>query len=171
MAKYTVVEPGLMASDQLDSLVKSVVGDVDLENGAHIVLGDMVDGDLNTYKAATPTDVENEEVLVVVSPVIVEINGLRVPWSNPEDFINPKDRPTTARHLKVGDTIVISERGFSSAPEVGQYAVPQNGSTKLAPAADLSGGTVVAYKVDKKKTIFIGQRYVNGYLLRVVKSA
>lgn len=171
MKKYTVIETGLMASDQNDSLVKSIISDEDLENGSHIVLGEPVKGDLNTYKAATPTDVTTQEVLVVASPVLVEVNGLRVASSDPRDFINPKGKPARALHLRTGDTLVISANGFTSTPVVGEYAVPVNESTKLKPVSDLSDNTVVAYLVEQEYSISIGKEFIDGYKLRVVKSA
>lgn len=167
----TVVKIGKMASTNVDAYLKSVLLDVDVENGAHIVLGDMVDGDLNVYAAATPTDVTAEEVLIVEAPILPEIDGMRIDIRDPRKFINRKGATVRARHLKVGDDVTITVDGFTATPTVGGYVVPENGKTKLTPAADLSGNTLIAYKVNAKTAISIGHEYVEAYKLTIVKQA
>lgn len=167
----TVVKIGNMASTNVDAYLKSAQLSIDVENGAHVVLGDLVDGDLNVYNASTPTDVTTEEVLLVEAPVLPEVEGMRIDIQDPRKFINRKGVPVRVRHLKIGDSVTFSADGFSATPTVGQYAIPQNGQTKLAPAADLSEDTVIAYKVDSKTAISIGHEYIEAYRLKVVKQA
>ncbi|MBU7316138.1 hypothetical protein [Paenibacillus oleatilyticus] len=165
-----VVKIGKMASTNVDSFLKSVQLNVDAQNGSHVVLGTQVTGDLNVYNASAPTDVTKQEVLIVESPVLVEVNGMRIDIHDPRQFINPKNRPARARHLKIGDEVTITIDGFSATPTVGKYAVPKNGAFNLDPAADLAGGTSVAYEVVTKTAISIGQDRVEAYKLRVVKA-
>jgi len=167
---YAVVKVGKMASKNVDAYLRSVKLSADVENGGHVVLGNPVAGDLNTYDCAAPTDVTKQEVLLVEAPVLVEINGYRIDVEDPRQFINKSGQVVRARHLKVGDEVTITVDGFSAAPTVGKYAVPANGATKLAPAADLTGGTVVAYEVVSQTSIAIGTEFVTAYKLRVVKS-
>lgn len=167
----TVVKIGKMASTNVDAYLKAVVFATDVENGAHVVLGDAIAGDLNTYNAATPTDVTTQQVLIIEAPVLVEIEGLRVDIQDPRKFINPAGRVLRARDLKVGDDLTMTIDGFSAAPTVGEYAVPVNGSTKLSPASDLDGGgSTLVYKVVSKTSISAGQDRIEAYKLLVVKA-
>lgn len=167
---YTVVKIGKMASTNVDAYLKTVKLDVDVENGAHVVLGELVDDDLNCFVASTPTDVSAQEVLIVESPVLVEVEGMRIDLQDPRKFINRKGTPLRARHLKIGDEVTITANGFESAPEVGKFAAPVNGQYKLAPSSDPSGATVV-YKVIAKTVISIANEFVEAYKLQVVKQA
>lgn len=166
----TVVIPGKMASTNVDSFLKSVQYSATMDNGSHIVLGAPVSGQHDVYTAALATDVTKQEVLIVESPVLVEINGYRIDIQDPSQFTNAANRPARARHLKVGDEIKITADGITGSPAVNGYAVPVNGSLKLAAAADLTGGTVIAYEIVDNATVSIGQTRVAAYKLRVVKS-
>lgn len=169
MAK-TVVIKGRMASEDINSYLVSVQNTVDMENGSHVKVGSAIAGSPSTYSCTAPADVTKDLVYIVESPVIIEINGLRVDLEDPTLFTNPANRPARARMLKVGDTLTISVDGFSTAPTVGKYAVPANGAYKLAPAVDLTGGTTLAYQVLSSDNITVGQGKVACYKLQVVKA-
>lgn len=167
---HAIVKIGKMASTNLDSKLRSVILSADTDNGAHVVLGAEVAGQNGVYNAAAPTDVTTQKVLVVEAPVLVETAGYRIGDEDPRKFYSPAGRPVRARELVVGDEITISVDGFSAAPTVGKYAVPANGATKLAPAADLTGATAVAYQVVKRDDIAVGTVFVEAYKLRAVKA-
>lgn len=166
----TVVVPGKMASKNVDSLLKAVVLSAAVQNGSHVVLGTQVTGDLNAFNATAPVDVTKDEVLIVESPVLVEINGYRLDVDDPTLFINKANVPARARHLKIGDDLTMTIDGFSAAPTVGQYAVPKNAAYKLDPAADLAGLTTLAYKVVARNDVSVGASFVQAYKLEVVKA-
>lgn len=166
----TIFVKGRMSSENNVNLLFSVQNTEDMQNGSHVVLGSKLAGNLDTYAVTAPTDVTKEQVLVVDSPVIIEINGLRINMEDPTLFVAPKDRPCRARALAVNDTLTISEDGFSGALTKGQYAVPKNGAYKLDPAADLTGATTLAYLVEDTAKISVGSGTINAYRLRVVKS-
>lgn len=166
----TIVKIGKMASTNVDAYLKPAQYTAALENGAHVVLGAMLTGDLNTYLASTPSSVTTQEVVLVEEPVLIEVEGMRIDLQDPRKFTNPANRPFRTRKLVVGDSITVSVDGFSGTPTVGQYAVPANGATKLAPAADLSGNTLLAYKVDLLTNISVGLERVAAYKLTVVRA-
>lgn len=170
MSNYnTVVKIGNMASTNVDAYLKTVQIKTEVQNGSHVSLGSLVSGELDTYEASTPTAVETEEVLLIESPVIIEVNGMRIDLADPRKFTNPANRSLRARHLKVGDTLTMSIEGFSSTPTAGKYAIPANGTYKLAPSSTI-GNATLSYKVESRNDISIGSGYQEAYLLRVVKS-
>lgn len=165
-----VVNLGVYAAKNVESYNKSVQATFDMPNGSFIELNGLVSGQNDVYVAATPTAVTTNEVLMVKSPEIIEVNGLRVDLTDVTNFYNPSGRPARAIHLKVGDDITITSEGFSSAPTAGQYAVPANGQMTLAPAADLSGNTLVAFKVIAATTIAVGATRKTAYRLLCVRA-
>lgn len=166
-----VVYLGQLAADNVDAYVKSAQYTADLTNGSLITLtGATVSGQNGVYVAATPSAVTTQEVLLVASPEIIEVNGLRVDLTDPTQFTNPANRPFRVFHLKVGDTFTITDDGITGTTVAQQYVVPANNATKPAVAADLSGNTVVAFQVIEKKTISVGSTRKNATRLLVVKS-
>jgi hypothetical protein len=138
-----------------------------------VVLGDRIPGQPEIYACSAPTDVATQEVLLVESPVLVEVNGFRLDIDDPTLFYNPANRPARARKLKVGDRFTITANGFSAAPTVGQYALPANGSYLLAPAASITDSngaplSVVAFKVVAQTTISVAGNKITAYELEVV---
>lgn len=174
MGNHVVVKIGKMASTNVDSYVVSVQNTVDMDNGSMVVLGDRIPGQPEIYACSAPTDVATQEVLLVESPVLVEVNGFRLDIDDPTLFYNPANRPARARKLKVGDRFTITANGFSAAPTVGQYALPANGSYLLAPAASITDSTngaplsVVAFKVVAQTTISVAGNKITAYELEVV---
>ncbi|NLY47346.1 MAG: hypothetical protein GX053_15400 [Tissierella sp.] len=167
---YTVVVIGKMASTNVDAYVRNAQFEEKIENGAHVVIGSLLDGDLNVYQGATPTDVENEQVFIVDEPVLVTVEGMRINIDDPRKFINEAGRALRIRQPVIGDDITISEDGFEGTPVVGQYAVPQNGKYKLAPSATIPADVKLVYEVEAERAIPVGQDFVKAYKLRVVKA-
>lgn len=173
MGNHVVVKIGKMASTNVDSYVVSVQNTVDMDNGSMVVLGDRIPGQPEIYACSAPTDVATQEVLLVESPVLVEVNGFRLDIDDPTLFYNPANRPARARKLKVGDRFTITANGFSAAPTVGQYALPANDSYLLAPAASITDSngaplSVVAFKVVAQTTISVAGNKITAYELEVV---
>jgi hypothetical protein len=169
-APYTVVNLGHMAGDNVDSFVKSVQATTDLPNGALVAITGVVSGQKSVFSVAAATDVTAQEVLLVKSPEIIEVNGLRVDLTDPTQFFNPANRPATAFHLKVGDTLTATDDWFTGTSTLNQYIIPANGTTVPAAAATLAGGTVVAFQVIEKTTIAVGSTRKNATRVMVVKS-
>lgn len=129
--------------------IESVKASVDLKNGEFVALGARVEGERELFQAGAPTDVETQEVLLVASPELTYESGTTI-----LDFVNKAGKPARAYHLYVGDIITVTDDVIDGTSVVGQYLVPQNGKTKLAPAADLSDGTRFAAQVIEKTTIY-----------------
>lgn len=170
---FTVVRIGKMASTNVDSFVKSaiIVAGTPLSNGSVVVLKGKQTGDLNVYVASTPADVTAEEVYLVESPILIEVNGLRLPLADPRLFQNPVNTAFRVRKLVAGDTLTMTIDGFSGTPVIDQFVVPVNGAFTLAPAATLAGATLVAFKVNSvTRVVSIGQEQVTAYEIEVVRA-
>lgn len=165
---YTIVVPGNMASTTVDAFLKNVKISTDLENGSHVILGNLLDDNLDTYEASTPVDVTSDEIFIIEQSVINDVEGMKINVVDPRRFINRAGSVVRARKLMVGDVLIMSIDGFNSTPTVGQYVIPANGKSKLDPSASV-GNTTLSYKVEKKTVISVGAEYVEAYQLRVVK--
>lgn len=165
-----VVNLNIMAGNKVDSYLQSVQLAEDVENGSFVVLGGVVAGNPEVRIATAPVAVATEEVLLVASPELVEINGYRIDISDPTLFTNPKNKPARAYRLKNGDTFTITDTGITGATVVGQFVIPQNALYKGIASAVI-GGTVVSCLVLEKTTISIGRTRVAATKLQVVKQA
>lgn len=145
--------------------IDTVQHDAVMKNGYVCNLGAKVTGNPEAFVVATPATATlgTEEVVLIASPeVMYEAN------KNISDFEIAANKPARAYHLTVGDVILFSDDLIDGTPVVGQYVIPQNGSLKLVAAADLSGGTRLAFKVDAQTTI--GYNANTAWRLRVVKA-
>jgi hypothetical protein len=169
---YTVLNIGKMASTTVDSFVKvGVNATTDIMNGAHVVKLGYSSTNKDVYICSTPTAVTTQEVYLVDGDVIIRDSfGAKVNFADPRKFINPMGEEFRIRRLIQGDRITMTLDGFASAPTVGQYAVPANTAYTLAPAANLTGATLVAYEVLEQTTISIGLEQVVAYILEVVRA-
>lgn len=133
--------------------LESLQHTVDVPNGSVAHVGTLVSGTRNVFNVVVPATatIGNTEVVLIASP---EYNYL--PGKSLEDFVNVTGTNMRAYHLHAGDIFTISDDGIDGTTVVGQYLIPQNGSLKLAAAADLSGGTKFAAKVINKTTIGFG---------------
>lgn len=128
--------------------IETVVFTKDVQNGEICVLGNQAGRE--AVQAATPTDVTTEEILIVASPEIV-YDQLK---DDLLDFVNKAGSMARAYHFTVGDIITVTDDVIDGTSVVNQYLVPKNGSSKLTPAADLSGGTRFAAKVIEKGKLY-----------------
>ena len=130
----------------------NLVHDAELENGS--VLG----------QGAIDTSIRGNEVFTATTPATANL-GSEIFFIAYNDDYGYEDR-TTASDYKIaageiimgvipenGQRFVMSEDLFSSAPTVGEYVVPADGSVLFAPAADLTGGTKLYAKVLQETTI------------------
>lgn len=149
---YPIVNLDKIQAKKFGNL-ESLQHTADVPNGAVAHVGSLVAGTRDVYNLVVPSadSVASEEIVLVASP---EYNYL--PGKSLEDFVNVAGQPMRAYHLTEGDVFTISDDGIDGATVVGQYVVPQDGSLKLAVAADLSGGTRFAAKVIEKRTIGFG---------------
>ncbi|MGM1044874.1 MAG: hypothetical protein ACQEXX_01870 [Bacillota bacterium] len=165
-----IVNLGTMAGTNVDAYIKNVQNTVKMPNGSFVTITGQVAGQPDLYTAATPTDVTKQEVLLVRSPELIEVNGLRVDLTDVTLFTNAADRPATAFHLKVGDDFTITDDGITGATTVGKYVVPVNGDLKPAAADDLTGNTLIAMQVVAKTNISVGSKRIPATKLLVVKA-
>lgn len=149
---YPIVNLDKIQAKKFGNL-ESLQHTADVQNGAVAHVGDLVSGTRDVHNLVVPTtaSISTEEVVLVASP---EYNYL--PGKSLEDFVNVAGQPMRAYHLTEGDVFTVSDDGIDGATVVGQFVVPQDGSLKLATAADLSGGTRFAAKVIEKRTIGFG---------------
>jgi hypothetical protein len=166
----TIVNLNLMAGTKVDSFIQSVQLPEAVDNGSFVVLKGVLAGNPEVRIAATPTDVAAQEVLLVASPEIPEVNGFRIDVSDPALFTNKANTPARAFRLKNGDTFTITDDGIDGTTVVDQYVIPQDGKYKGIASATI-GTTKVALLVLEKTTISVGRSRVPATKLQVIKEA
>jgi hypothetical protein len=169
MATHVIFKAGQMASKHIDSYLKNVVHPTsDLDNGNVVIVTGLQSGQRDLWTAATPSDVTAQEVFIIDEPVRNLISGLyAIDVVDPREMYVPAGRTCKARKILHGDTCYITALGFSSAPTVGQFAIPANGSLKLAPASSATGAKII-FKVVATESFFVGVETVSGYRLECV---
>lgn len=142
--------------------IESVVANVDLEQGCVVHLGDFVAGEKELRQAVVPTatSITTDEVVLIAS------DERQIMPVSPQDYYIPANTPVRALHLRVGDYFTITADGLVGTPVVGRYVVPQAGSTKLAVAADLTGGTRFAGKILAQTKL----HNITAYTIQVIKA-
>jgi hypothetical protein len=143
---------GAVRLDKLQAVysgnIESVLVGVQTDNGRHVVLGSPVSGKREVFNAATPTEVDTEEVLLIASPEVTYEAG-----QNILDFTNKAGSAARAYHYTVGDIVTITDDNIDGTSVVGQYLIPANGTNKLVPSATL-GSTRFAAQVIEKTTLY-----------------
>lgn len=167
----TIVNLNLMAGTKVDSFLQSVQLTEAVENGSFVVLGGVVANNPDVRVATKPTAVLTQEVLLVASPELVEINGFRIDLSDPTLFTNPANKPARAFRLKLGDTFTITDVGLDGATVKDQFVLPQDASYKGIASATLGTTTRVGFLVLDKTTISVGRTRIAATKLQVVKEA
>lgn len=172
---HLIFQPLRMASQDVVSFDRSIVSTSDLDNGNLIIeatpstttygVTDMI-----TYIASAPVDVDKNVVLIVDSGEVSRIGGeFRINTSDPRYNYVPTGVTGRARKLTVDDEFVISSGAFSSAPTVGQFAIPANASLKFTPSATQTGARLIC-EVISTWTFSVGKTNVAGYRLKVVNA-
>jgi hypothetical protein len=161
---YPIVNLDKLQASKSGNL-ESLKHTADVPNGSVAHVGTLVAGERDLFNLVVPATatLQNTEVVLIASPEVMYLPGKSL-----EDFVNPTGIPMRAFHLHAGDVFTISDDGIDGATVEGQYVIPQNGSLKLAAAADLTGNTKFAAKVIKKSTI--GYTGKPASVLQVVKA-
>ena len=155
--------------------LESVVHTQNMTNGLFVQLGELVTGETELYHVKTATtdaDLKDEFLLHVTPQVDPDPRkaGLK-------HFVLEAGVQGRVYHLIKGDVFTLTVDLFDGTPVVGEYAVPQIGSLKLAPSADgtvlgSDGTTAVepslVLKVERKTTL--GYDNSDAYQLRVIKA-
>lgn len=168
-ATHVIFEVEQMMSEQIDTYLKHGSAHAALDNGNIVTAGTLVSGEKDIYTTAAPTDVTSDAMYIVDAIRIDQFEGYRIAgFNDPRYFYTNSGDPVRLRKVAVGDRLKVSAAGFASTPTVGEYAVPANGALTLAPAADLTGSTKIAFKVVESVTIYVGSESVTGYRLECV---
>ena len=111
--------------------LSSIIADEDLTNGLFGQLGDLVEGERETYEFLPVTDVADEVILHATPEVMYDPRkkGLK-------DFVLEAGTVGRGYHLERGDIITLTEDLFTDTPTVGEFAIPQEGSRKLTTSVD-----------------------------------
>lgn len=164
-----VVDLGTMAGTNVDAFVRNVINTEDMPNGSFVVMTGQSGREIDLFTVATPTDVTTQDVLLVHSPELVEINGYRIGLGDMTLFTNKANIPARAYHLKEGDTFTITDDGITGATTVGQFVAPVNGAYK--PSASATKGTSrLVLRVLEKKNITIGTTRLPATRLQVIQN-
>lgn len=145
--------------------IVNVIHSAELENGRFINLGVESTDVAGAYDVAIPATatLDSEEVLLHASAEVIYD-----PTKSIDDFALEAGKLGRAFHLTVGDQITVTQDAFETIGAEGTFLIPQDGSTKLVGAADLTDGTKLAIKiVDKSVTLGMGREAVT---VRVVKA-
>jgi hypothetical protein len=178
MNTHKIFKPSLMASQNIDSLVKTVVLDADCDNGTAVVIGaptDTIFGetDANCFEADL-TSTAADIVAIIDGDGNGTAEGYDVGLKDPRAFYNVAGYATRARVLQPFDEFVIENTAIN-----GEYVaqtnivvdttVGQEGKFVLADAITgyAFAGEILAIDI----SIVVGNTYVGaGTLVRVVRN-
>ena len=157
----TVLIPTDIAAKNIDSLNRSVVADVNVDNGAVFYLDGVSTeaGQGEVFKYAEPNADNLGNLWMAYSPeVVVTVDGdfqAKGIDANPAHFTNLAGVPFDAFKLQVGDLVQMTKEGFTNDYSVSTpYAVATAGSNKLTWSANAIEG--VTFKFVKAQPIIIG---------------
>jgi hypothetical protein len=165
----TIINLNNVAANVVDSYLQSVQLAVDAENGSFVTLGGVVANNPDVRTGTAPVDVANDEMVLLASPEIIEVNGLRVDLVDPTLFTNVAGRPARGIRLHTGDTVTMTDDGFTGSSVVGQFVIPVNATLKGAASAVI-GTAKISLLVLEKTTISTGRTRKAATKLQVVKS-
>ena len=145
MSTYSILVPGMIMADNVDSLNKSAVYTAGaVENGNIVKLGALstTTGEGEVYVVATPVTatLETDIFWMVKNPVNVLTDGVYSGLNDdPTNFNIAASKVFDVYKPKVGDEITISEDGLGGSKSSNTYVVPANDSIELTWAANTSG--------------------------------
>ena len=129
--------------------IQNVVHSAQMVNGNIVNIGTLATREVfNVAVPATATLGTERALLIFNDETIVTVNDSQI-----SDYVIPAGTEARAYALTVDDIITFDDALIDGTPVVGQFLIPQNGSLKLAAAADLTGGTRLALKVIEETTI------------------
>lgn len=128
--------------------IVSVKATKDMEVGSIVKLGALA-SDGETYDVTEPVSITADDQLAMVVPSVLQYDEPRTE----EEYTIKAGTVVRAYILEKGDVITTCDSFLTGASVLNQYAVPVNGSFKIAPVATLTGNEVLAFKVDEKGTL------------------
>ena len=176
MAKSILI-PTLVAAKNIDSLNRSFVSTVDLDNGNVFGKGELStnSNESQVYKTVTPATGSLSGLYMAFSPEDVVLtddlgNQFKVGTLDPRAFTNRANVVFSGFKPQVGDLVLISADGISG--EAKGYAVAANGASKLAfnetAGAGLSFKVVETTYISLASANNIGSQRVTAYVLECV---
>jgi hypothetical protein len=156
-----------------DVLSVQLVAATPLDDGYVGKLSALVTNERDLYTIAVPGAVTTDELVIIAGDeVYLDALGLRSPIHDKTQYTYPGDRPVRAIRPKPGMRFKINTAAISGTPVVNQFVIAQNSSFQLVAAANLSGGTRLAFVVDETGSgcaISTGKSFVAATILRVIK--
>ncbi len=146
--------------------IVSAIHTADIDNGNVVMVGGLHTGEREVFDVVVPATAKltTDQIYFVATPEVMYLptdNGL-------ENFYNKTGDIIRLIEAQPGDIVTITNDAITGTPVVGQYLVPANGSTKLAAAADLTGGTKFAAQVIE--TTNLGYNKGAATVMRVLKN-
>ncbi len=154
-----------------DTDVLSVQSESDvLDDGYVGVLNGLVNGEMDLYNFAKPTDGKDAGIVIIVgADVYTDAYGSRVGYKAPRKVTYPAGKPVRAYRHRVGMRFKINKDAVSGTMVKGKYVVPQAADYQLVAADDLSNETLLAFEVESLDAhIFVGKTAVEAAVLRVI---
>lgn len=178
MAKSILI-PKLTAAKNIDTLNRSFISTVDLDNGNVFGKGELSTNanESQVYQTVTPTTGNLSGLWMAYSPEDVVItdalgNQFKVGNLDPRAFTNSANVVFSGFKPQVGDLILISADGINGTIDDETYVVAANSSNKLTPASAAIDG--LSFKIVETTYISVasanavGSQRVTAYLLECV---
>ncbi len=154
-----------MASTKLESLLESAVQETAIENGAVVVLGDLIEGKNIVYKAKAVA--ANTDVIYLVDGV--ELIADEQLTKGLDDFENIPNKAFRVRKPMVGDRFSISESMITALADKvveGNIVETPASGNKLVEASDATEGASFVAKIEKR--YIFGTRAIPMVRLKVI---
>lgn len=171
---HIIFQPLKMASQDIVSFDRTITCAADLDNGSFVIettptQTQWATNDMNSYIATAPATagLALDRLLVVDSSDVARIEGFKINVADPRYNYVPAGTPAKARQLVEGDEFAVSATAFTSAPTVGQFAIPANTLYTLSPSATQTGAKVIV-KIVSAWTFSVGRSNVAGFRCLVV---
>lgn len=179
MGTYSILIPGALAADNMDTLVKSAKCASALERGNVVSLGALSEtsGENEVFVAATPATATLETAIywMVTEPAVVITDGKYKGLTDDEsDFNIPANRVFDVSKPKIGDEIILTDEGLGGTKSSNTYIVPANNTAKLTWASATSGVSLAYELIDTtfvtvpSSTFYSGRK--TAYKFRCVKA-
>lgn len=169
---FNVVEV-MNETNRMEDVISITYATGRIQAGSLLKPTDLVAGERDMYTAIAPVDVTKDEVVILAPADVYQMdNGMRIPITDPTQIDYPANFPLRAYKLKEGKRFKINTSAITGTPVVDQFVVPINAGLGMAAAADLTGGTKIAFVVEETGTtcnIFVGASAVPATIIRVVK--
>lgn len=155
---HAIMIPSLVMAKDVDSLNRSFIATVDLDNGNVINLGAMSStaGEGEVFVAATPTAATPTGVYMVGEPEIVMSSGYKGLDPDVRNYYVPANTVATCFKIKKGDIVRLSADAMSNSVSTNTFVNVQ-ASGKLVWASTSTFATL--FKLVEAVTIPIGAGY------------